>query len=80
MSLVTRSRGASRASARQINRRSKGLPGPTTTKSLTKAQKLSKALKACRKDRSKTKLLACEKQAKRKYPLTKKKSKAKNKK
>ncbi len=46
-------------------------PGPTTTKPLTRAQKLTKALKSCRtkyKQKSKeSKRTACEKQAKKKY-------------
>lgn len=41
-----------------------GKPKP---KPLTRAQKLAKALKACRKDKNKSKRLACEKQAKKKY-------------
>jgi hypothetical protein len=35
---------------------------------LTKAQLLAKALKACRKDKKKTKRLACEKAARKRYP------------
>ena len=46
-------------------------PGPTTRKPLTRAQKLTKALKSCRtkyKQKSKKgKRIACEKQAKKKY-------------
>jgi hypothetical protein len=40
---------------------------------LTNAQKLSKALKACKKDKSKTKRTACEKQVRRKYASPKSK-------
>ncbi len=43
-------------------------------KPLTQAQKLAKALKACRKDRKKGKRVACEKQAHRKYGPHKKAS------
>ena len=46
-------------------------PAPTNPnakpKSLTKAQKLAKALKACKKDRSKHKRAACEAQARKRY-------------
>jgi hypothetical protein len=56
---------------------------PTTTtttttkpKALTKAQKLAKALKQCKKDKSKTKRTKCKKEAKKKYG-TKAKQKAK---
>jgi hypothetical protein len=46
-------------------------------KSLTRAQKLAVALKACRKDKSKAKRASCEKQARKKYgPSVKKKGKA----
>ncbi len=41
---------------------------PSKVVKLTKAQLLAKALKACRKDKSKTKRLACEKLAHKKYP------------
>jgi hypothetical protein len=51
----------------------KGLPGPTVTKSLTRAQRLSKALKVCRKDRSKAKRTKCEASARKKYPPSKQK-------
>jgi len=40
---------------------------PPKPKVETRAQKLAKALKACRKDKKKSKRLACEKQAKKKY-------------
>jgi hypothetical protein len=39
----------------------------STAKPLTRAQKLAKALKACKKDKSKSKRLACEKGAQKKY-------------
>jgi len=56
------------------------LPAKTTattkTKPFTRAQKLAKALKSCKKDRSKAKRQACEKQAKQKY-ATKSKPKSK---
>jgi len=42
-------------------------PKPSATKPLTRAQRLSKALKVCRRDRSPKKRQACEKQAKQKY-------------
>ncbi len=44
-----------------------------TTKTLTNAQKLSKALKMCHKDKKKGKRVACEKQAKKRYRVAKKK-------
>jgi hypothetical protein len=54
-----------------------GCPKAKTAK-LTRAQKLKRALKACRKDKSKTKRTKCEKQARKKYgPLKKKKTKNK---
>ncbi len=43
-------------------------------KPLTRAQKLSKALKACRKDRKKSKRRMCERRARKKYGPIKKKS------
>jgi hypothetical protein len=43
----------------------------TTTKALTNAQKLAKALKACKKDKSKKQRAACQKQARKKYPKSK---------
>ena len=52
------------------------MPPPKSTiapKALTNAQKLSKALKACKKDKSKTKRTACEKQVRRKYASPKSK-------
>jgi len=48
-------------------------------KSLTRAQKLAAALKACKKDRSKVKRATCEKQAKQKYGAKKLAKKAGNK-
>jgi hypothetical protein len=47
------------------------------SKPLTRAQKLKKALKACRKDKKKPKRIACEKQARKKYGPVKKKATAK---
>jgi streptogramin lyase len=40
---------------------------PTTPKQLTRSQKLSKALKACKKDKSKAKRAKCQKEARKKY-------------
>jgi hypothetical protein len=50
---------------------STSFPTPTESKPklLTRAQKLAKALKQCKKDKSKKKRLACQKQAKKKYAL-----------
>jgi DNA-binding beta-propeller fold protein YncE len=46
----------------------------TTPKTLTRAQKLIKALKSCKKDKSKAMRASCEKQAKKQYrPVVKKK-------
>jgi hypothetical protein len=42
-------------------------PEEPKAKPLTRAQKLAKALKQCKKDKSKKKRLACQKQAKKKY-------------
>ena len=47
-------------------------PKPTTTKALTKAQKLAKALKACKKKHPKSKRAACIKQARKQYAPAKK--------
>jgi hypothetical protein len=45
------------------------VPEPVVkVKPLTRAQKLAKALKACRTKRNKHKRLACEKQARKRYP------------
>ena len=46
-----------------------------TTRVLTNAQKLSAALKTCRRDKSKGKRVSCEKQAQKKYSPAKKKKK-----
>ena len=43
----------------------------TTTKALTNAQKLAKALKACKKKPKGAKRAACQKQARKKYPKSK---------
>jgi hypothetical protein len=52
----------------------------TITKTLTNKQKLSKALKVCKRDKSKTKRQGCEKAAHKKYPVaSKKKAKGKKK-
>ncbi len=45
----------------------------TAAKPLTNTQKLAKALKACKKDKPKSKRTTCEKQAHKKYPTNKKK-------
>jgi phosphodiesterase/alkaline phosphatase D-like protein len=50
----------------------KGLPGPAGTKSLTKAEKLKKALKACHSKKGK-KRSGCEAAAKKKFGAAKKK-------
>jgi DNA-binding beta-propeller fold protein YncE len=50
---------------------------PTTKKPLTRAQKLAAALKACKKDKKKSKRVACERQARKKYGPIKRKSAAK---
>jgi hypothetical protein len=53
-------------------------PVKPPVKPLTRAQKLTKALQACHKDRSKKKRAACERQARKRYaPPAKKKAKAK---
>jgi deoxycytidylate deaminase len=41
---------------------------PAKTVKLTRAQLLAKALKTCRKDKHKRKRIACEKQARKRYP------------
>jgi hypothetical protein len=53
------------------------LPKQTTPtkKALTNAQKLAKALKACKKQKKKSARVSCEKQAKKKYAPVKKKAK-----
>jgi hypothetical protein len=50
-------------------------PPATTTRTLTNAQKLTRALKACRKQKKRSVRVNCEKQAKRRYPPAKKKVK-----
>jgi hypothetical protein len=52
-------------------------PPPVTTKAPTRAQKLTAALKVCKKDKKKTKRVACEKSARKKYGPVKKAKKAK---
>ncbi len=49
---------------------------PVRAKTLTKAQKLAAALRACRKDKRKAKRQGCEKQAQRRYGAAKAKAKA----
>jgi hypothetical protein len=46
--------------------------GCAKTKSLTRAQKLAKVLKACKKDKKKGKRQSCVKQARKKYGAVKK--------
>ena len=53
----------------------KGSTG-TTTKTLTNAEKLKKALKACKREKSQSKRRRCEKQARRKYGAVKKRTRA----
>jgi hypothetical protein len=54
-------------------------PKESKPKPLTRAQKLTKALKSCKKDKSKSKRLACEKQARKQYaPIKKARPKAKH--
>jgi Tol biopolymer transport system component len=48
-------------------------PEETKVKPLTRAQKLAKALKQCKKDKNKKKRTSCEKEAKKKYGPVKKK-------
>ena len=52
-------------------------PPKPKTAPLTRAQKLANALKACKKDRKKSKRLACEKQARKLYGPLKKAKRAK---
>jgi len=40
---------------------------PSQSKKLTRAQLLTKALKACRKDKKRSKRLACERQARKRF-------------
>jgi NHL repeat len=51
-----------------------------TVKTLTTKEKLAKALKSCKKDKSKTRRETCEKQARKKYPVAKSKRKGAGKK
>ncbi|MGA8364233.1 MAG: fibronectin type III domain-containing protein [Solirubrobacteraceae bacterium] len=46
--------------------------GEPTVKKLTRAQKLAKALKACKKDKAKHKRVACERLARKRYAFVKK--------
>jgi hypothetical protein len=55
-------------------------PAVVKPKPLTRAQKLTAALKVCKKDKKKSKRATCEKQAKKKYAPPKKPKKAKGKK
>jgi hypothetical protein len=62
--------------------KSTGAPatGSSTYKPLTQAQKLAKALKACKKEKPKSKRKGCEAQAKKRYePKAKKRAKSKKK-
>jgi hypothetical protein len=52
-------------------------PEEPKPKPLTRAQKLTKALKQCKKDKNKKKRTSCEKEAKKKYGPVKKKAKKK---
>jgi hypothetical protein len=52
-----------------------GSPGKPTTRPLTPAQKLAKALKVCRRDRSRVRRHACERRARKTYPTARKKGK-----
>jgi hypothetical protein len=70
--------GATTHSSGNITSKLEVLPFKTETaktKPLTRAQKLAKALKACRKDKKKSKRLACEKLAHKKYGPIKAKAK-----
>jgi hypothetical protein len=60
---------ASSASGGNLTPGSTSFPPPEESKPkpLTRAQKLAKALKQCKKDKAKKKRLACEKEAKKKY-------------
>jgi phosphodiesterase/alkaline phosphatase D-like protein len=59
-------------------REDKGLPNPSITKSLTRAEKLEKALKACKHEKQKSKRALCEKTAHKNFG-TKTKGKKKKK-
>ncbi len=67
------------ASGGNVTPGSTSFPTPTESKPkpLTTAQKLAKALKQCKKDKSKKKRRSCEKEAKKKYGPVKKKAKRK---
>jgi hypothetical protein len=54
----------------------KKLPGPVVTRTLTNAEKLKKALKACKKKKG-AKRAKCEASARKKYPTAKARRKAK---
>jgi streptogramin lyase len=54
----------------------KGIKVAAVTKTLTNKEKLAKALKVCKREKSKTKRLKCEKAAHKKYPVAKAKKKA----
>jgi len=54
-------------------------PAKPAVKSLTAAQRLADALEVCRKEKKKSKRVACEKQARKKYSVAKKSSKKKGK-
>jgi hypothetical protein len=56
-----------------------GVTGCARTKTLTRAQKLARALKACKKDKSKSRRTACEHAAHKKYGPVKPKKKKKKK-
>ena len=58
----------------KINESTKiSVTGCAKVAALTRAQKLAKALKACRKDKNKGKRSKCERTAKKKYGAVKKK-------
>jgi len=70
--------GATTQSSGNITPKLEVLPFKTQApkpKPLTRAQKLAKALKACKKDKKKSKRLACEKLARKKYGPIKAKAK-----
>ena len=65
----------------KINESTKiSVTGCPKVKALTRAQKLAKALKTCKKDKKKSKRVACEKAARKKYGTAKGKKKTKKKK
>ncbi len=62
----------------KINESTKiSVTGCPKVKALTRAQKLAKALKTCKKDKKKSKRVACEKAARKKYGAVKKAKKKK---